>query len=208
MIEDKGQGKGYGNGMGNGRGYGSGDGVTKAIGGNGYTYIEPIVLSQGGNGIGIKYLNGHEVKNINGVPTIVTDKHTDYSKAYKLHHNIHLDPCFISECNGYIEHGKTMEEAAMAATLTYFRKIPLALRVEEFIKHYPDPNAVTTMKEFCVWHGRLTGSCEIGRSEFCFQNNLPPSKEVVVIEVLHAVRDAYMPDIINAVIECYKALRG
>lgn len=182
------EGCGYGYGRGAGTGSDSGDRYDRGLGyGSGYAYGGGYDNCNGGdegydiddksnddidNNYCIKSVNGLHVYMIDNMPTLITSLHNNIAQGYILRRDLTLKPCYIAKINQYYAHGKTAKEAVAAARSKYNINKPLEERLAEFNKAYPDREKPVPAKELYNWHHILTGSCEMGRKQFCREHNI------------------------------------
>ena len=185
-----GSGYGYGYGYGDGDGDGSGDGNGSGSGyGYGYGY---------GYGEGINKFNGDEVYMIDKVQTIIKSIHDNYAKGLILNSDLTLTPCFIAKEGNFFAHGKTLKEAVRDAHGKYMEAVPVEERIAEFNRQYPDRKKKVDASELFQWHNTLTGSCLMGREQFCREHNLDyKNGKYTVNEFIELTKDAYGSEIIK-----------
>ena len=141
----------YGNGYGNGTGNGGG-----SIDGYG-----------GGSddGRGIKSYNGHTVYTIDYTQTIIYSIFGNCAYGAILNCDLTTTPCYIAKVNGFFAHGKTLKEAYRDAKNKWCQNRPIEDRINEFVKVHPEVD--TPYNDLFTWHNILTGSCEMGRKQWC-----------------------------------------
>ena len=173
-----GDGDGYGDGYGDGSGYGSGD--------------------------GIKSFNGKQVHIIDDVQTIIESVHSSYASGYILNSDLTLTPCYIAKVGDYFAHGTTLKQAVQDASAKYEKNKPLTERIADFKRQYPTLDSVAKGADLFRWHNTLTGSCRLGREQFCRDHNIDPDKVTMTVrEFLTLTENAYGKDIIKQVKEAY-----
>ena len=101
LAIDVGYGYGNGSGNGNGDGYGNGSGYGNGDG-DGYG---------NGNGDGIQEFDGHELYDIDGVPTAITSIRGNIARGFILERNVIRKPCFIVKEQDKFAHGGTLRDA-------------------------------------------------------------------------------------------------
>ncbi len=158
-----------------------------------------------GNGDGIKSINGMNVYNVDGVPTIITHIHKNVAKGYFLERNVFLRPCFVVKGNGYFAHGETVKEAQKALE----EKIKDDLDVEEkivlFKEKFPETDKKYPAKEFYHWHHNLTGSCEMGRKSFANSHGIDIDNDMLTVnEFMDLTENAYCGEVIRQLRERYE----
>ena len=170
-----GSGDGYGDGYGDGSGYGSGSG-------DGYG---------DGYGSGIKMFNGMTVHQVDAMPTVITAVRGNLARGYILRDDLILQPCKIAKVGDKFAHGETAREALDAAREKLFDD----MSEEERIAAFWDAHVAGVKYpawDFFDWHHRLTGSCEMGRNEFCRGHGIDLEKGMYTVEEFVAMtRDCY-----------------
>jgi hypothetical protein len=78
-------------------------------------------------------------------------------------------------------HGKTLKEARKDAESKDLSNLPPKERVEMFLAAHPDPNAEIPAKELFEWHHILTGSCLLGRQQFCKDHGIDIERDKFTI---------------------------
>ena len=191
-----GYGSGYGSSYGSGSGYGYGDGSGYGYGdgyGSGYGYG-----SGDGSGDGVKKFNGDTVYIIDSLQTIIKSVHDNYAKGLILNSDLTLTPCFIAKEGNFFAHGKTLKEAMQDAHGKYMQSVPVEERIAEFNRKYPDRNKKVDAAELFQWHNILTGSCRMGREQFCKEHGLDyKNGKYTVNEFIELTKDAYGSEIIK-----------
>ena len=218
-----GDGYGYGKGYGYGTGYGPGSGYnTESGGGGGHYYGNGFGYSNGsGDGSGfsegygsedgsgegsgvsvmnIKTFNGHIIDYIDGVPTIITHIHNDVASGFIIGFDMTLIPCYVAKAGNYFAHGKTLKDALKDAEAKEMGEMPIEERIEKFIEVFGSLDSEHTGKEFYDWHHILTGSCRMGRDEFCEENGIDLTKKYSVRYFLNITKNSYGGDIIKQII--------
>lgn len=200
-----GLGRGDGSGFGSNDGYGFGSGNSSGPGfgeGSGFGYGDISAYSSVRGGI--KVLNGNIVDYIDNIPTIITQVHGNIACGYIVQNFPTLESCFIAKVDNFFAHGKTLKEAVANAKAKRMRKIPIEEQIEKFIKVLGPLNSEHTGKEFYDWHHVLTGSCEMGRDEFCKIHNIDLTKKYTVKYFLDITKNTYGGDVIKLIRESYK----
>ena len=198
-------GRGDGSGFGSNDGYGFGSGNSSGPGfgeGSGFGYGDISAYSSVRGGI--KVLNGNIVDYIDNIPTIITQVHGNIACGYIVQNFPTLESCFIAKVDNFFAHGKTLKEAVANAKAKRMRKIPIEEQIEKFIKVLGPLDSEHTGKEFYDWHHVLTGSCEMGRNEFCKIHNIDLTKKYTVKYFLDITKNTYGGDVIKLIRESYK----
>ena len=199
---------GYGYGSGSGSGSGSGDGSGSVSGsvsgygyGDGYGDGSGSVSGDGyGDGYGrnIEMLNGQRVYEIDSVPTLIDYVCGRFAKGRILNTDMTTSKCYIAKCGNYFAHGKTLKKAFSDAREKYEEHMPTEERIARFNEKYPDRNVKVPASELFSWHHILTGSCLMGRMQFCREHGLDyENGSYTVNEFISLTRDAYGGEIIR-----------
>ncbi len=174
-----GSGSGYGSGYGDGYGYGSGD---------------------------IKALNGNIVDYIDNVPTIIIQVRGNIACGYIVKKDLTLEPCYIAKAGNSSAHGNTLKEAVADAEAKEMEDMPIEERIKKFVETFGSLDSEHTGKEFYAWHHILTGSCRMGRDEFCKAHNVDLTKKYTVKYFLDLTKGSYGSNVIKQVRESYKSM--
>ena len=192
---------GYGDGYGSGYGSGSGSGY-------GYDSVSGYGDGYGsGSGYGsgdIKALNGNIVDYIDDVPTIIFQVRDNIARGYIVKEDLTFESCFITKVGNSFAHGKTLKKAVADAEAKEMENMPVEERIKKFVALFGSLDSEHAGKEYYNWHNILTGSCRMGRDEFCKAHNVDLEKKYTVRYFLDITKDSYGGDIIEKVIESYE----
>ena len=214
-------GYGFGSGSGSGDEYGSGFGCgTDPSGGGGSgthagfgfgfgndagagdSYIS---MAGGGDTLAIKTIDGREVCDIDGVPTIIYSVHRVrgfyYAKGAILSRDLTLRPCFIARVGDCFAHGDTLRDAVRDAHEKWMDDQPLEDKLDEFVKAHPDPDK--EYGDLFDWHHILTGSCEAGRREWCRAHGYEPTDSITIRTFIEQTRNDYGGEAIRELAQRY-----
>ena len=75
-------------------------------------------------------------------------------------------PCFIVKSGSTFAHGETLHKAMEALTDKLVDDMPEEERIAAFWREHNQTDKYSG-RDLWHWHHRLTGSCEMGRNEFC-----------------------------------------
>ena len=195
-----GSGKGYGNG--NGNGYGFGDGYCYGNGngnGNGYGF------GDGSGNVGcISSINGMHVYNIDGVPTVIAHVKGNIAKGWILENDLTLNPCYIAKQDNMFAHGDTLRDAMEALEEKLFDDMSEGERIGAFLDAVEDGPEYPA-RLFFDWHGRLTGSCHLGRETFVKNHGIVLDKDTMTLKrFLELTREDYGGDTIRRIEDIIK----
>ena len=185
-----GYGSGYGYGDGYGSGYGYGDGS-----GDGYGYGDG---SGDGYGDGIKEFNKQTVYQIDGIATIITNIKKNIAKGFILNDDLTLTPCYVAKGHNLFAHGETIKRALEDLENKIFEDMDTDEAIGLFIKEFSDLNKKYPAKSFFVWHNRLTGSCEMGRTSFVKNGGYDLENDTFTVrEFINITKNAFGGEVIK-----------
>ena len=212
-------GYGDGHGHGYGSGFGDGDGFSDSSGygsgfsaGSGYSYGYGSGYGSGfgdgdGDGAGdISTYEGNIVDYIDGVSTIITRIHNNIAKGYVIKRDMTLEACYVAKVGNSFAHGETLKDAVADAEAKEIQRMPVEERIEKFIEKFGSFDSEHKGKEFYDWHHILTGSCRMGRDEFCKDNDIDLDKKYTVRYFLSITKNAYGGSVIDKILETYKSM--
>ena len=201
-----GDGSGSGDGYGDGSGYGSGDGDGSGDGyGDGYGYGSGDGSGDGdGDGDGVNIFNGQRVYMIDGLPTLIYSVRGSIARGAILRKDLTLQDCYIARVGNSFAHGKTAHAAMCDATAKDLEQRPLEERIAEFKKKFPSLDTKASGKELYDWHHVLTGSCKMGRDEFCQAKGVKMDEQYTIAYFLEITATSYGSQVINQLKEIYK----
>lgn len=211
------EGHGYGTGFGIGYGSEEGDGygadesdVYGSCRGSGYS---PGSGSSDGTGYGsiygyndIKTFNGNIVDCIDNIPTIITQVRGNIARGYIIKDDLTLFPCYVVRVGNSFAHGETIKDAVVDAEAKEMEEIPIEERIEKFMEIFGSLDSEYIGKKFYDWHHILTGSCRMGRDEFCKAHDIDLKKKYTVRYFLDITKNSYGSDIIKQIYESYELM--
>ena len=189
-----------GYGSGDGSGYGSGDGSGD---GSGYGYGDGSGYGDG-DGDGVSIFNGQRVYMIDGLPTLIYSVRGSIARGAILRKDLTLQDCYIARVGNSFAHGKTAHAAMCDATAKDLEQRPLEERIAEFKKKFPSLDTKASGKELYDWHHVLTGSCKMGRDEFCQAKGVKMDEQYTIAYFLEITATSYGSQVINQLKEIYK----
>ena len=200
-----GDGSGYGGGDGgysysDGGGYGSGSGSGSGDGdgSGGYSYSDGDGYGGGGgggSGYGIQAFNGRSVYSVDGAQTIIKSVKGNLAKGFVLASDLTLWPCWIARDGDFFAHGETSEQAIEDARNKRSEDAPIEDRIAEFWSCHDRAGAYPA-SDLQEWHGRLTGSCKMGREQFMRDKGITPDTLMSVDQFVEITKNAYGGEII------------
>lgn len=194
-------GKGYGHGYGFEDAYGSGGGYGYGSGSGGRYGRGDRYGDESGDRYGygtryIKRIDGNQIYNIDGVPTILRRIRGNYAKGAILNADLSTSPCFIAKQDRIFAHGETLSEAVRALRDKLFMEMPEEERINAFLAEHAGMKAYPVM-DFFEWHSKLTGSCEMGRRDFAKRHGIDLNGEMTVEEFIRLTENDYGGEIIK-----------
>lgn len=204
-----GRGGGYGCGDGYGDGSGSGCGSGHGYGrGHGFGSGESEGTGSGcgrGDGSGIKSFCGQKVYQIDDVPTLIDHVHGSAAKGRILRDDLTTEDCYIVRQGNLFAHGKTLRAAMDALRDKLFEDMPEDERIAEFVKAHEWGKKYPSA-DYYGWHHRLTGSCDMGRSEFAKRHGyrLTDDELLTVEEFIKLTENSYGGSVIRKLREAYQ----
>ena len=202
-----GSGYGYGSGDGSGYGDGSGDGSGSGSGdGSGYGSGDG---PGDGSGYGVRSFCGEDVYMIDGIQTMLGIIHGNIARGRVLRKDLTTKTCYVAKQGGVYAHGETLRAAMEALRDKLLDGMPLEERIEEFVKAHEWGKAYPSA-DYYGWHHKLTGSCEMGRSEFAAAHGykLTADELLTVEEFIDLTKGSYGGDIIRRLREAYNKKGG
>lgn len=200
-----------GDGSGDGSGYGYGDGSGYGYGygyGSGCHYSPDSGYGRGYSD-GILSLCGQRVYQIDDVPTLIDHVHGGVAMGRILREDLTTERCYIVKQGSLFAHGETLRAAMEALRDKLLEGMPLEERIEEFVKAHEWGKAYPSA-DYYGWHHKLTGSCEMGRSEFAAAHGykLTADELLTVEEFIDLTKGSYGGDIIRRLREAYNKKGG
>ena len=204
-----GDGSGFGDGYGCGSGSGFGDGYGCGSGsgsGDGYGYGSGSGSGDGsGSGYGaLKSYNRRKVYYIDDVPTLIDSVHGNAAKGSMINRDKTLTPCYVVRVGNSFAHGNSLKEAHKDALAKHMQDMSEEERIEMFIEEHPFLDGLYPCVDLFKWHNILTGSCEMGRTQFCRDNGIEMDRAYSVRYFLDICEDAYGGSVIRKVKERYE----
>ena len=182
---------GYGEGSGRGDGYGEGYGSGY---GDGYEC-----------GAGIISFCGQKAYQIDDVPTLIDHVHGNAAKGRILRDDLTTEACYIVKQGSLFAHGETLRAAMDALRDKLFEDMPEEERIAEFVKAH-ELGKQYPSADYYGWHHRLTGSCDMGRSEFAKRHGykLTDDELLTVEEFIKLTENSYGGSVIRKLREAYE----
>ncbi len=154
-----GSGNGFGDGYGGRYGSGSGDGSGEGYG-DGSGYSDGDLLS-------ILKIDDVVFYNIDGVPTSINNIKGNLAQGIIPNIDFTFTDSWIARVGDCFAHGGNLHWAVRDAQLKHMPHEVEEKRLRMFVDRYPNPDEPIPVNELFDWHGALTGSCLMGREEWC-----------------------------------------
>ena len=190
-----GDGDGDGFGDGDGDGFGDGDGYGDGFGyGSGYGYL-----------LSVKKVGDDNIYNIDEVPTAIDHIKGDIAKGRILQTDMTWEPCYIVRIGNSFAHGETIHDAQRGAMQKHMKSAPIDERLQMFKDRFPDFDEPVPAKELFDWHNTLTGSCLMGRKQWCKGHGINVDADTFTVkEFIELTKDSYGGETIRKLIGLYK----
>ena len=135
---------------------------------------------------------------IDDTPTIINAVHGSYAQGFILNKDLTLSPCYIARVGNSFAHGDTLHEAQSDAAAKELENMPLEDRIKRFYQEHNDADKEYPARDLFIWHGILTGSCNMGRRQFCKEHDINlDSDKFTVRQFIELTINAYGSDAIK-----------
>lgn len=199
--DGSGDGSGYGYSYGEGSGDGNGSGYCDE-GGNGDGSGSSYSHGNGdGYGDGLKSYNNQKVYMIDHLQTIITAVKGNVAQGFIINSDLTLSACYIVKGENQFAHGSTLKEANDSLQKKLLEELPVEERIKRFKAEFSDKEKAYPASNLYEWHFFLTGSCEMGRRQFCKDKGIDIEKDAfTVFEFIELTKNSYRGDIIKQLI--------
>ena len=174
---------------------GSGDGYCYGSGyGDGY-----------GDLLSIKKVGNDNIYNIDGVPTAIDHIKGNVAQGRILQADMTWKPCYVVRIGNSFAHGETIHDAQRDAMQKHMSNAPEEERLKMFTDKFPTIDTIVTAKELFDWHNILTGSCMMGRKQWCHDKGIDvDTQSFTVKEFVRLTKDSFGGNTIKKLIDLYK----
>lgn len=126
------------------------------------------------------------------------------AKGRILRGDLTMERCYIVKQGSLFAHGETLRAAIDAMRDKLFEDMPEEERIAEFIKAHEWGKQYPSA-DYYEWHHRLTGSCDMGRSEFAKRHGykLTDDELLTVEEFIKLTESSYGGSVIKKLREAY-----
>ena len=139
---------------------------------------------------------GMPVEYIDGIPTAIKSKHRAFRKGFLISSELKLTPCYVASFHKCFAHGETLKEALEEARNKFITSQDLEDRMRLFEKKFKKDKKYKN-SEFFNWHNYLTGSCLMGRQDFCRAHNVNLEAESTPLEFIKLCENDFGGEIIK-----------
>jgi len=141
---------------------------------------------------------------IDGIQTLIYSVRGSIARGAILRNDLTLQDCYIARVGNSFAHGDTAHAAMRDATEKDIEDRPLEERIVEFKKKFPSLDTKASGKELYDWHHILTGSCKMGRDEFCQAKGVKMDVQYTIAYFLEITAISYGSRVIKQLKESYK----
>ena len=146
----------------------------------------------------MKSFDGQPVYMIDGVRTLIDSVNGNFARGHIVRGDLTLEPCWIARVGSSFAHGKDIHAAHVDALAKHQGSMPLEERLDSFVKEHPDMDAKYAGTDLFRWHNILTGSCEMGRRQFCQDHGISLEEDSFTVEeFIRLTCDSYGKDVIR-----------
>ena len=157
--------------------------------------------SGSGEGEGVTQVDGKNVYQIDGTPTLIYSIHGNVAHGAILNGDLTLTPCYVAKQDNLFAHGETLRGAMEALRDKLFEDMPEEARISAFLGE-TEPGKKYPNQHFYDWHHRLTGSCDMGRQAFAKDHGIDVENGTMTLEeFLELTKNSYGGDVIRHVLE-------
>ncbi|MBR4406430.1 MAG: hypothetical protein IKT30_08655, partial [Bacteroidaceae bacterium] len=141
---------------------------------------------------GVTSYKGQKVYYIDGVATLIDRVHSTYAQGHILNKDLTLTPCYIARVGNSFAHGESLPKAHADAQKKELQNMPVEKRIARFMAEHPDREKKYDAQDLFDWHGVLTGSCMMGRQQFCWEHGINVEKDSFTVqEFINLTLNAY-----------------
>ena len=138
---------------------------------------------------------------IDDVPTIIRKFKFGAAFGAILNSDLTLTRCWVAKGNNRFAHGATLTEAREALAGKLFDDMSEEDRIAAFWQAHNRTDKYNG-RDLWTWHHRLTGSCEMGRNQFCADRGIDiDGTEWTVAQFVELCKDSYGGGIIRRLME-------
>lgn len=150
-----------------------------------------------------RQVNGYNAYVIDELLTILTAAHGDFATGYIVQSDFQFKPCYVAKKNGIYAHGETLHEAYSSLLAKTEEKYSVEQRLVHFKENFLEWNVPYSNRSLFDWHNILTGSCRMGREQFCNGHGIDMDGQTTVCEFVELTKNSYGGQIIERLSELY-----
>lgn len=154
-------------------------------------------------GFGIKEINGHLLKIIDLIPTLITSVHGNVAQGFIMQQDLQLKPCYIVKENYKFAHGETLHDALLSLQEKLYNNSTEEERISAFKQKFPLYSKKYKNRDLFVYHHVLTGSCRMGREAFIKSKGITLDGMTTVYQFVELTKDAYGGEIVRKLPQAY-----
>ena len=145
---------------------------------------------------------------VDDTPTLIYSVHANYAKGAILNNDLTLQPCYIARVGNSFAHADILKQAIKEATEKDIECQPIEQKINMFVEDFHTLDTKALGSILFDWHHRLTGSCRMGREQFCKEHDVSMATEYTIEYFLDITKDSYGGDVIKQVRERYNLMGG
>jgi hypothetical protein len=129
---------------------------------------------------------------VDDVPTAFDNIKGNIAKCRILQADMTWKPCYVVRIGASFAHGETIHDAQRDAMQKHMSNAPEDERLKMFADKFPTLDTVATAKELFVWHNTLTGSCLMGRTQWCKDHGINVDADTFTVkEFIELTKNSY-----------------
>ena len=152
----------------------------------------------------IKKVGDSLIYDIDGVPTAIDNIKGNIAKCRILQADMTWKPCYVVRIGNYFAHGETVHDAQRDAMQKHMQSAPIEERLKMFKDHFPNFDEPVPAKDLFDWHNTLTGSCLMGRKQWCRDHGVDVEHDTYTIRrFIELTKDSYGGENIKKLTKLY-----
>ena len=149
----------------------------------------------------MKTFNRQRVYYVDGVPTLIDAICGNYAKGCIVNADFTTSDCYIAKEGSSFAHGVTLRAAFQAVRDKAMEALPIEERINKFKAEFPDPTAKIPARRLYEWHHVLTGSCEMGRTQFARDHGIDIDMDMFTVrEFVELTKNSYGGKVIRMLV--------
>jgi hypothetical protein len=135
--------------------------------------------------------------------TIIKSVHGNIAQGFILNSDLTLQPCYIVKENNKFAHGDTLHDAFTSLQEKLYDDSTEEERIDAFVKKFPNYDTPYPNRDLFAYHHVLTGSCRMGRENFCKDKGINLDGSTTVREFVSLTKDSYGSETIRRLPQAY-----